>query len=153
MSNIAIPNLTAAIALTGAELVPIVQAGSSARATVSQIAALAPTTARIPAVTSVVTASPITPSCTATDQYEVTALASSVTVAAPSGTPSDGQKLMLRFKDNGTPQTLTWTTTAGGYRAKAGTTLPTTTSASTVVYIGCIYNSQDNYWDVLAVGQ
>ena len=40
-SNIQIPNLTAAISLSGAELVEIVQAGASLRCTTQQIANLA----------------------------------------------------------------------------------------------------------------
>lgn len=40
-SNIQIPNLTAAIALSGAEQVEIVQSGASARCTTQQIANLA----------------------------------------------------------------------------------------------------------------
>ena len=94
--------------------------------------------------------STITPTAGTTNQYNVTALAVSATIAAPSGTPVDGQKLLIRIKDNGTAQTLTWTTTSGAYRAE-GVTLPTTTVASTPLYIGCVYNSQDSYWDVIAV--
>ena len=100
-------------------------------------------------VTSITTNTTITPD-SAYSQYEVTALATGAVIAAPSGTPSDGQRLILRIKDNGTPQTLTWTTSSGAYRAR-NVTLPTTTVASTPMYIGCIYNSQDTYWDVLAV--
>jgi hypothetical protein len=40
-SNVQIPNLTAAISLSGAELVEIVQAGTTARCTTQQIANLA----------------------------------------------------------------------------------------------------------------
>jgi hypothetical protein len=152
MANVTIPNLPVALTLTGAEQLPAVQSGTSVRVTATQIAALSPTVSRIPSVQAITTATTITPSCAAVDQYEVTALASPAVVAAPTGTPVDGQKLMLRFKDNGTARTLTWTTTAGAYRAK-GTALPVTTTASTALYIGCIYNGQDNYWDVLAVGQ
>jgi len=96
--------------------------------------------------------STITPTAGTTNQYTVTALAAGATIAAPSGTPVDGQKLMLRFKDNGTAQTLTWTTTSGAYRA-VGVTLPATTVISKVLYVGCIYNSQDSFWDVVAVAQ
>jgi hypothetical protein len=96
--------------------------------------------------------STITPTSDTTNQYTVTALAVPATIAIPSGTPIDGQKLTLRIKDNGTARALTWNTSAGGYRV-IGTTLPTTTTASKVVYIGCIYNSQDSFWDVVAVGQ
>ena len=94
----------------------------------------------------------ITPTANSTTQYNITALASAATIATPSGTPVDGQKLMLRFKDNGTARALTWTTTSGGYRA-VGVTLPTTTVISKVLYVGCIYNSQDVFWDVIAVAE
>jgi hypothetical protein len=100
----------------------------------------------------IASASTITPTGDTADQYEVTALAAAATIAAPSGTPTDGQKLVLRIKDNGTARALTWTTTSGAYRA-VGVTLPTTTVISKVVYIGCVYNAQDSFWDVLAVAQ
>ena len=96
--------------------------------------------------------STITPTAGTTNQYNVTALAASATIAAPSGTPVDGQRLTIRFKDNGTAQALTWTTSSGAYRA-VGVTLPTTTVISKVLYVGCMYNSQDSFWDVVAVAQ
>ena len=95
-------------------------------------------------------ASTITPTSSTTNQYTVTALAQDATIAIPSGTPIDGQKLTIRIKDNGTARSLTWTATSGGYRG-VGTTLPTTTIANKVTYVGCIYNSQDSFWDVIAV--
>jgi hypothetical protein len=104
-------------------------------------------TARIGTVTS---ASTITPTGDTADQYNITALATAATIAAPSGTPADGQRLILRFEDNGTGRALTWTTTSGAYRA-IGVTLPTTTVATKVTYVGCIYNALDVFWDVVAV--
>lgn len=92
----------------------------------------------------------ITPTAGTTNQYTVTALAQAATIAAPSGTPIDGQKLTIRLKDDGTARALTWTTSSGAYRA-IGVTLPTTTVASKVTYVGCVYNSQDTFWDVVAV--
>ena len=100
----------------------------------------------------VASASTITPTSDTTNQYTVTALAVAATIAIPTGTPDDGQKLTIRIKDNGTARALTWTTSAGGYRI-VGTTLPTTTVVSKVLYVGCIYNSQDAFWDVIAVAQ
>lgn len=105
-----------------------------------------------PRVVSITDAATITPTGDSADQYVVTALAQTATIAAPSGTPTDGQKLVIRIEDNGTGRALTWTTSSGAYRA-VGVTLPTTTVASKVVYIGCIYNSQDTFWDVIAVAQ
>lgn len=105
-------------------------------------------TARVVGITSSAT---ITPTSDTADQYQVTALAVGATVAAPSGTPTDGQKLTLRFKDNGTGRALNWTTgSSGSYRA-VGVTLPTTTVANKTTYVGCIYNTADSRWDVVAV--
>lgn len=100
----------------------------------------------------IASAATVTPTGDTADQYEVTALAVAATIAAPTGTPTDGQKLVLRFKDNGTARALTWTTTSGAYRA-VGVTLPTTTVISKVLYVGCIWNAQDSFWDVVAVAQ
>lgn len=101
-------------------------------------------------VVSITSASTITPTGDTADQYNVTALAVPASVAAPSGTPTDGQKLILRLKDDGTARALTWTTTSGAYRV-IGTTLPTTTVATKTTYVGCIYNATDVFWDVVAV--
>lgn len=101
---------------------------------------------------SIATDTVITPTAGITNQYNVLALATAATIAIPSGGPIDGQRLTIRIKDNGTARALTWITTAGGYRA-VGVSLPTTTVISKVVYIGCVYNAQDGFWDVLAVGQ
>lgn len=103
-----------------------------------------------PRISSIVSVSTITPTGDTADQYAVTALAGPATIAAPSGTPVDGQRLVLRLKDTGTARALTWTTSSGAYRA-VGVTLPTTTVASRVTYVGCIYNAQDVFWDVVAV--
>jgi len=67
----------------------------------------------------------------------------------PSGTPVNGQKLLIRIKDNGTARGITWTTSAGAFRA-VGVTLPTTTVLSKVTYVGCVYNSADSFWDAVA---
>ena len=91
-----------------------------------------------------------TPTGDSADIYIMTGLTGSITMLAPSGTPVSGQKLMLRFLDNGTARAITWTTTSGAYRI-VGTTLPTTTVASKTTYVGCIYNATSTYWDVVAV--
>jgi hypothetical protein len=105
-----------------------------------------------PRVGTVASAATITPTGDSSDLYTVTALATNATIAAPSGTPTDGQRLMLRILDNGTSRGLTWTTTAGGYRGVL-TSLPTSTQPGLVLYVGCIYNSQAGYWDVVALVQ
>jgi hypothetical protein len=89
----------------------------------------------------------LTPDISANDQYNLTAQAVGLTVAAPTGTPVDGNRLIIRILDNGTGQTISWNATY----TVIGVTLPTTTTANKMVYVGCIYNSTNTRWDVVAV--
>jgi len=98
--------------------------------------------------------SPLAWNSTSYDEYALTALANALTISADANTaPADGQRMMFRFKDNGTAQTLTWTTGSTNSFRVVGVTLPTTTVASKLLYVGCIYNAADSRWDAIAVGQ
>ena len=101
---------------------------------------------------SITTSANIFPNSDTATQFEVTALASSATFEVPIGTPTDGQKLIIRIKDNGLARILSWDTGVNGYRA-VGTTLPTVTVPNKVTYVGLIYNGQDSYWDAVSVAQ
>jgi hypothetical protein len=92
-------------------------------------------------------ASSVTPDVASFDQYNFTALATGLTINAPTGTPLDGQKLIFRFLDNGTSQTLTWNAT---YTA-IGVALPVATAANKTIYVGGVYNAYNTRWDVVAV--
>lgn len=96
------------------------------------------------------TSGTLTPDGDTTDTFNAFGLTGAITVATPSGTTVDGQRLILRFEDNGTARGITWTGGSGAYRA-VGITLPTTTTSGKVTYVGCIYNSTDVFWDVIAV--
>ena len=100
-----------------------------------------------PRVSSTTSVASITPDISSFDQYAVTAQAVNLTINAPTGTPVDGNKLMFRILDNGTTRTLTWNATF----TVIGVTLPTATTASKMVYVGCIYNAANTRWDVVAV--
>lgn len=104
-------------------------------------------TSRLPRVTSVTTSTTPTPNADTTDEYEVTALATGATFGAPTGTPVDGQKLIVRILDNGTSRTLSYNAI---YR-EVGAALPTATSISKLIYIGFIFNSASTKWDAVAV--
>jgi len=80
-------------------------------------------------------------------ETSITALAINLSIANPTGTPLDGQKLIIRIKDNGVSYTIGW---GSVYRAIGGN-LPLATTATKITYIGCIYNSIESFWDVLAV--
>jgi hypothetical protein len=105
-----------------------------------------------PRISSTTSTATLTVNSDSYDQAVLTAQAVALSVAAPTGTPVNGQKLTLRFKDNATAQTISWTITSGGFRV-IGCTLPTTTVISKTIYIGCIYNSDDTFWDVVSVAQ
>jgi hypothetical protein len=97
------------------------------------------------------TSGTIVPTADVSDQYNILNLSGSITMAVPSGTFLDGQKLTLRIRDDGNAQSITWTTAgANSYRA-IGATLPASTTANKLIYVGCVYNSQDSYWDVVAL--
>jgi hypothetical protein len=87
------------------------------------------------------------------DTQAFTALANALTINADAGTPTDGQRTIFRFEDNGTARALTWTTGATKAFRAVGVTLPTTTVVGKVTYVGCIYNTFDSRWDVVAVSQ
>ena len=84
-----------------------------------------------------------------TDVYDLSAIANATTFTL-TGTPTDGQKLMIRFKDAGTTKGLTWT----GFTA-IGVTLPTDTTATKQHYVGCVYNGTTGTprWECIAVGE
>lgn len=72
-----------------------------------------------------------------------------LTVAAPTGTPTDGQKLIIRVKSTNA-QTYSFNAT---YRFSTTTVAPTTLAAGKTDYIGCFWNATDSKWDVVAVDQ
>ena len=74
-------------------------------------------------------------------------MVAATTIAAPTGSPVQSQSLVFRFKDDGTARGITWNAI---FRA-IGVTLPTTTTASKLLYVGCKYNSTDTKWDVVSV--
>jgi hypothetical protein len=85
------------------------------------------------------------------DQYAATAQAGALTINADAGTPTDGQRIIFRFKDDGTARALTWTTGVSNGFLAVGVTLPITTTANKVTYVGAIYNASSSRWDVVAV--
>ena len=104
-----------------------------------------------PRITTV--ASSATPSFNtdSTDMLDITALATNITsmTSSMSGTPTNGEKIMIRIKDNGSPRSIAW----GASWRGLGVSLPIVTTASKTLYVGATYNSNDNIWDVIAVEQ
>jgi len=82
------------------------------------------------------------------DQYVISNLSQSLSItSAALGNQTVGRKMIIRIKDNGTSQYITF----DGYFRGVGATLPTATTAGKTMYIGCIYNGTESYWDVIAI--
>lgn len=96
------------------------------------------------------TASSATPTPTgnkAHNELYITALAEASELQVPSGTPTNGNKLIVRIKDNGTARALTYNAIYSGIVD----TLPSTTTISKVLYMGFIYNSTSSKWEMVAL--
>ena len=91
-----------------------------------------------------------TPASDSYDIYEfaTTASAGTLTVVNPTGTPTDGQALVLRIKTTNA-MTYSW---GNKYRTSTSTILPVNSSGSSLTdYISFIYNSADSIWDIAGV--
>jgi hypothetical protein len=108
-----------------------------------------PSANRVVTLTDPVGASPaiVSVSAATTDVGILTALSQNSTIANPSGSPTDTQRLTLRIKST-TSRTLTW---GSKYRGSDDLPLPSaTTGSSKTDYLGFQYNSADDKWDYVA---
>jgi hypothetical protein len=106
------------------------------------------------------TASPFALNTDTVDEYAFTALANALTISADAGTPTDGQKFILRVLNNGTGYVITFTGgVSKGYRpvgvvlTASGSNWTYTTTANKTTYFGMIYNSNASRWDIIALSQ
>ena len=102
---------------------------------------------RIGNVNSQATATVLTPAIDTVEIEDITALASDLTINAPTATLTDGLKLIVRILDNGTSRNLTW----DAFYREIDVTLPAATTIDKLLYVGCIYNADNNTFDVVAV--
>lgn len=100
-----------------------------------------------PRVYSTASTATLTPDVSAYDTFILTAQAAGLTIAAPTGTPVQGERILIRIKDNGTSRALTW----NAIFRNIGVTVPTATVINKTLYVGAIYNSTDTKWDIIAV--
>jgi hypothetical protein len=84
------------------------------------------------------------------DEFTITALATAITsmTTGLSGTPTEGQVLLLWIKDNGSAQTIAW---GASFRASTDLPLPTTTNAGKYLYTLFIWNATLSQWVLLAL--
>ncbi|MEM7818890.1 MAG: hypothetical protein QW403_01975 [Candidatus Aenigmatarchaeota archaeon] len=88
---------------------------------------------------STTTATSLTPDISQYDFYQLTALASALTINNPIGNPVLGDVIVILIKDNGTSQTLSWGTAYKGI----GAALPTSTTAGKTMEIIAEYDGMN----------
>jgi len=91
------------------------------------------------------TTSTATPSidCGLYDQYNITALAVAITGVTVTGTPTDGQELIVRIKGDATPRTITW---GASFSTSGLGTLLATTAASKTHLVRFLYDTVAVKW-------
>ena len=93
----------------------------------------------IQSATSVAT---FTHNCTNYQSGKITAQAGALSMTNPTGTALDGEQFIMRIKDNGTSQTISW----GTDYANCGGIMPTVTTISKWHTVGFIYSTTDAKW-------
>jgi hypothetical protein len=104
--------------------------------------------AKGPRIQSVVSSSTVTPNANSDQLVVITAQATALTLVNPSGTPVDGQVILIRVVEASSSQTITY---GSQYRA-VGITLPTSTGGK-LTYLPIIWNAIDNRWDATGLSQ
>lgn len=87
----------------------------------------------------------ITPNVDSANYYRRTAQAAAIAISNPTGTPNDGDGLLIELQDDGTTRAITWDTS---YVVDSvyGLTLPTTTVAGKTHFITFIWNATTSKW-------
>lgn len=99
-----------------------------------------------PRIATVASTATLTPDADTQDITAITAQAGALSIAAPIGTPTNGQSLIIRVKDNGVVRTIAWNAI---YSAFTSIDLRTSTVASKTLLFQFVYNSTDSVWELL----
>jgi hypothetical protein len=91
------------------------------------------------------TTATLTPNINTHSYYRITAQAGALSIAAPTGTPYDGQGLLIEIQDNGTTRALTWD---AAYVSDSiyGLALPTTTTVNKTHFLTFVWNDTTDKW-------
>lgn len=87
----------------------------------------------------------IAPDIDSYNYYRRTAQAAAITITNPTGTPNDGDGLLIEIQDNGTTRAITW---GSDYAVDSvyGLALPTATVAGKTHFITFIWNAGVSKW-------
>lgn len=101
-----------------------------------------------PRGTVVATTSTLTPNIDNYNFYEVSAQASSLTIANPTGTPNDFDIIFIRIKDNGSSRSIAY---GSMYQNVSGADNLTSTTASKWHTLGIVFNDTSNKWQITSI--
>jgi hypothetical protein len=96
-------------------------------------------------VSVITTSSTPTINCDTTDELDITALASDAVFAAPTGTPRDGDKILYRYKDNGTSRAISLNSI---FVDLVG--IPPNTTIGKVGMFGARWAASRSKWEIIA---
>jgi hypothetical protein len=96
-------------------------------------------------VSTATTSGSISPNIGTNDEFERSAQSAALTINAPSGTPTDGQRIRFRIKDNGTSRALTWNATYEG----TFVALPAATTVNKWHLVEFEYNATASLWQCI----
>lgn len=101
-----------------------------------------------PRVSNATTTATLTPNINSYNHYYLTAQASALTIANPTGTPNNGDIIIIEIKDNATARAITYGT---AYTNISGLDALTTTTISKWSVLGIRYNSTAAKWQILSI--
>jgi len=97
-------------------------------------------------ITTVASVGGLTVNADTTEVAKVLALATNITINAPTGTPNDNQSLWFRILDNGTSRTITLNAVFEDYTGN----FPTSTTAGKYLIFAGKWNADEGKWNILA---
>lgn len=97
---------------------------------------------------STISTATLTPNIDTANLYDVTAQAAAITIANPTGTPVNGDVIIVRIKDDGTARAITY---GANFENISGLDSITTTVANKTSIIGSIWNSATSKWQIVSL--
>ena len=97
---------------------------------------------------SVASTATLTPDIDTANLYDVTAQAAAITIANPTGTPVNGDIIIIRIKDNGTARAITY---GANFENISGLDSITTTVINKTSIIGAMWNSTTSKWQIVSL--
>lgn len=94
------------------------------------------------------TTATLTPNIDSYNVYELNAQAETLTIAAPTGTPNDGDVLIFRLKAAGANRTASWN---AAYTNVSGLDALTTLLNGKWHYVGIMWNAAATKWQIISI--